>query len=88
MKVNFKRKARKLGLFPVMNISFKEITQGKAIALCNALVQHAQTSIVTADLVEALRNQVQQNSQGGDDDQALIQILSGKMVNQNQVADV
>jgi hypothetical protein len=57
MKTEFKR--NKDGS---VNISFKSITQGKALAICFALVEHAKQSPVAEDLRLFLRNAIYQDS--------------------------
>jgi hypothetical protein len=42
-----------------VDVSFKGMTQGEALSLCNALMKHSFKSGVAADLVASLRNAVQ-----------------------------
>jgi hypothetical protein len=45
-----------------ISIHFDGMTQGKAIALCNALSQHCKTSPVGQDVLTSLHNAIQRET--------------------------
>lgn len=69
MKTTFKR--NKAG---EVSISFQNMTQGKALALCHALDAYAMTSPVCEDLEISLKNAVQQAGKTDADQELLISL--------------
>ena len=72
LKTTFKR--NKNG---TISISFNGMTQGKALALCFALNQHAERSAVCNDLVDFLKYSIQREGKT-DEDQELYALLNAK----------
>jgi hypothetical protein len=68
MKSEFKRTNRGV------TISFKEMTQGEALALCHALDSHATKSAVCVDVEVALNHAIQRDGKT-DADQELFEAL-------------
>jgi hypothetical protein len=74
MKVEFKRRKKPEG-FSKVTISFKEMTQGAALALCHALNEYARKSAVCEDLEIALNHAVQRENKTRED-QELFEVIS------------
>lgn len=72
MKVQFTRKSD-----GSCDIKLIGLTQGKSLALCTSLAEQADRSIVTHDIVLALRRAVQEHSsyEKADADQELFEAL-------------
>ena len=58
-----------------VTVSFSEMTQGEALALCNALDKHALVSPVCEDLEITLNHAVQREGKD-DNDQELFEALA------------
>jgi hypothetical protein len=69
MKTKFKRSS--CGV----SISFNDMTQGQALALCNALNNHAITSPVCEDIEISLNHAIQKDGKT-DNDQELFETLA------------